>query len=223
MALNNSVTKQQFSFSKSSRFPNLKSNTGNISHSVFDKPSDFDKTKNFANANTFGFGSHDPRFRNHNTSKKNEALPSPISYLTQPRTFSPEVSRSNGWSLGLGRSDMKKNHVDRINDEADKKIASPSPDSYEKDPTFGKAGTFYSMRKKLIRHGGRVDRFDDYYFDCEKKLPGPGYYVHPETVGTKIMSSTMISSRQSSIPKASDRFMAPTIHKQLPSPNQYTP
>ena len=38
-----------------------------------------------------------------------------------------------------------------------------------------------------------------------------------------MMSSTMVSSRQSSIPKAADRFMAPTIHKQLPSPNQYTP
>ena len=82
MALNNSVTKQQFSFSKSSRFPSLKSNTGNISHSVFDKPSDFDKTKNFANANTFGFGSHESRFRNWNVSKGNEALPSPISYQT---------------------------------------------------------------------------------------------------------------------------------------------
>ena len=68
MALNNSTTKQRFSFSKSSRFPTLKSNTGNISHSVFDKPSDFDKTKNFANANTFGFGSHESRFRNWNTS-----------------------------------------------------------------------------------------------------------------------------------------------------------
>ena len=103
MALNNSVTKAQFSFSKSSRFPSLKSNTGNISSSVFDKPSDFDKTKNFANAQTFGFGSHESRFRNHNVSAKNGALPDPTSYATQPRTFSPEVSRSNGWSLGLGR------------------------------------------------------------------------------------------------------------------------
>lgn len=57
MALNNSVSKQQFAFSKSSRFPSLKQNTKNISHSVFDKPSDFDRTKNFANR-TFAFGSH---------------------------------------------------------------------------------------------------------------------------------------------------------------------
>lgn len=57
MALNNSVSKQQFAFSKSGRFPSLKQNTKNISHSVFDKPSDFDRTKNFANR-TFAFGSH---------------------------------------------------------------------------------------------------------------------------------------------------------------------
>lgn len=58
MALNNSSSKQQYGFSKSNRFPSLKQNTQNISPSVFNKPSDFDKTKNFANATTFGFGSH---------------------------------------------------------------------------------------------------------------------------------------------------------------------
>ena len=57
-SLNVSVSKQQFSFSKSSRFPSLKQNTQNISHSVFNKTSDFDKTKNFANSSSFAFGSH---------------------------------------------------------------------------------------------------------------------------------------------------------------------
>ena len=223
MALNNSVSKHQFSFSKSSRFPSLKQNTKNISHSVFDKPSDFDKTKNFPNATTFGFGSHESRFRNHNTSVKNQKMPSPVSYETQPRTFSPDVSRSKGWSLGLGRDVVQKKHIDAINDEAGKKLASPSPDSYEKKTTFSKEGTFYSMRKRLNRYGSRVDRYDNHYFDQEKKLPGPGYYIHPETVGTRMMSSTFVSSRQSSIPKAQDRFMAPTIHKTHPSPNQYQP
>ena len=200
MALNNSVSKQQFSFSKSSRFPSLKQNTKNISHSVFDKPSDFDRTKNFPNAATFGFGSKENRFRNHNVSAKNGALPDPMSYTTQPRTFSPEVAKAKGWSLGLGRDNVQKKHIDRINDEASKKIASPSPDSYEKKPTFSQEGTFYSMRKRLNRYGSRVDRYDNYYFEAEKKLPGPGYYIHPETVGTRIMSSTHVSSRQSSIP-----------------------
>jgi hypothetical protein len=62
------------------------------------------------------------------------------------------------------------------------------------------------MRKRLNRYGSRVDRYDNYYFDAEKKLPGPGSYVHAETVGTRMMSSTFVSSRQSSIPKAQDRF-----------------
>ena len=59
---------------------------------------------------------------------------------------------------------MQKLHIDRLNDEGVKKIASPSPVAYEKDPTFGKAGTHYSMRKRMTRYGGRVDKFDDYNF-----------------------------------------------------------
>ena len=38
-----------------------------------------------------------------------------------------------------------------------------------------------------------------------------------------MMSSTYRSSRQSSIPKAQDRFKSPTIPKMQPSPNQYAP
>ena len=189
MALNNSSSKQQFGFSKSSRFPSLKQNTKNISASVFDKSSDFDRTKNFANAQTFAFGSRQQRFNGYNTSAKHSALPSPNNYYTQPRTFSPDVSRSNGWSVGLGRDTMKKMHIDLLQDDATKKISSPSPDSYEKDPTFGKQGQHFSMRKKMHRYGGRSDKFDDYNFECEKKLPGPGFYAHPETVGTRMTSS----------------------------------
>ena len=63
---------------------------------------------------------------------KHAVLPSPMSYTTQPRTFSPEVARSKGWNMGLGRDDMKKIHIEKVNDEASKKIASPCPSSYEK-------------------------------------------------------------------------------------------
>ena len=71
---------------------------------------------------------------------------------------------------------MLKHTIDRIQDEAKKKIASPSPTAYEKDPTFSKVGPHYSMRKRMHRYGSRVDKFDDYYYATEKKLPGPGYY-----------------------------------------------
>ncbi len=202
MALNSSVSKAQFSFSKSSRFPSLKQNTQNISHDVFNKTSDFDKTKNFVNKNTFAFGSHEKRFNEYNSSVKNGVLPSPTSYKTQPRTFSPDVSRSNGWSMGVSRGQIQKLHIDKLQDAADKKISPPAPTSYEKTQTFGKAGTHFSMRKKMDRYGGRVDKFDNHNWDMERKLPGPGYYHHPETIGTRMMSSTFVSSRQSSIPKA---------------------
>lgn len=81
MALNNSVSKAQFSFSKSNRFPDLKSNTKNISQSVFNKTSDFDRTKGFSSTG-FGFGSHERRFRNHNLSPRQAAMPSAFSYTT---------------------------------------------------------------------------------------------------------------------------------------------
>ena len=58
MALNNSASKQQYAFSKASRFPSLKQNTRDISPSVFNKTSDFDKTKNCQGVGGFGFGSH---------------------------------------------------------------------------------------------------------------------------------------------------------------------
>ena len=64
-------------------------------------------------------------------------MPSPVSYETQPRTFSPDVSKSKGWSLGLGRDNVQKLHIERLNDEASKKIAAPAPTSYEKEATFG--------------------------------------------------------------------------------------
>ena len=51
------------------------------------------------------------------------------------------------------------------------------------------------MRKKLYRYGNRVDKFDTYYYESQKKLPGPGYYQHPETVGKSQISSVMNSTQ----------------------------
>ena len=172
--LNNSVAKQQFSFSKDSRFPTLKQNTRNISHAVFNKTSEFGKHKNFSMAGTNAFGSHSKRFNDSRTNAKAAALPGPLSYSTNPRTFSPEVSRSNGWSVGLGRDVCDKLHIDRLQHNAKKKIASPAPNVYEKDPTFGKAGPHYTVRKRMKRYGNRSDKYDDSHFANEKKLPGPG-------------------------------------------------
>ena len=160
VALSNSPSKQANAFSKNPRFPTIKSNTSNASAATFDKPSDFNRTKNFMNSATNAFGSHHPRFKYYNTSKKHGDLPSSNSYQTQPRTFDADVSTTNGWSFGVSRERIQKQHIERIIDEGTKKIASPSPTSYEKDPTFGKKGVHHSMRKKLHRYGNRVDKFD---------------------------------------------------------------
>ena len=175
-ALSNSPSKASCSFSKNPRFPKIRSNTINASAATFDKPSDFNKTKGFMNATTNAFGSQYPRFTYYNTSKKHGELPTSNTYKTQPRQFDADVSTSNGWSFGVSREKIQKQHIERIIDEGKKKIASPAPVSYEKDPTFGKQGIHHSMRKKLYRYGNRVDKFDSYFYDSQKKLPGPGFY-----------------------------------------------
>jgi len=114
MALNNSSSKQQFSFSKSNRFPVLKSLTMNASSQSFDKTSDFNRTQKFSNSNSFAFGANDRRFDYGNTIAKYAKLPSPASYTTQPKTFSPEVSRNKGWSMSVGRDVTKKIHIDLV-------------------------------------------------------------------------------------------------------------
>lgn len=79
-ALSNSPSKQANAFAKNPRFPTIKSNTKNASPGTFNKPSDFDKTKNFMNSTTNAFGSHHPRFKYYNTSAKHGSLPSSNSY-----------------------------------------------------------------------------------------------------------------------------------------------
>ena len=79
------------------------------------------------------------------------------------------------------------------------------------------------MRKKLYRYGNRVDKFDNYYYDSQKKLPGPGYYAHPESIGKSQISSVMSSTQQFSVPQAKDRFKSPTMIKHHADPGSYTP
>ena len=100
---------------------------------------------------------------------------------------------------------MKKIHVDEILKKKDENL--PGPERYGMKDTFGANAnsTSYSLRKQL----GAFDR----HLGREKKLPGPGSYIHAETVGTRMMSSTFVSSKQSTIPKAGDRFRPPNVPK----------
>lgn len=90
---------------------------------------------------------------------------------------------ASGFSFGVSRERIQKQHIERIIDEGTKKIASPSPNTYEKDASFGRTGIHHSFRKKLNRYGNKVDRSDNYFYESQKKLPGPGSYGHLESIG----------------------------------------
>ncbi len=95
----------------------LKQNTKDISSDVFNKTSQFDRYQNFGGKDTNAFGSNEKRFQELNLALKKSNLPSPISYRTENREFSPEMARKKGWSLGVSRSNMNKIHIDRVQDE----------------------------------------------------------------------------------------------------------
>lgn len=54
------------------------------------------------------------------------------------------------------------------------------------------------MRKKL--------NMDELALNKSKKLPGPGFYQHLDTVSNKMIDSTKMSSHMHSVSKANDRF-----------------
>lgn len=47
--------------------------------------------------------------------------------------------------------------------------------------------------------------------------------MHMDVVGATVANSQFMSSRKSSIPKASDRFVAPTEFVKAPAPDMYSP
>jgi len=55
--------------------------------------------------------------------------------------------------------------------------------------TFGKQGTMFSIRQKMKRYGLKYDGRDEFYYNMQKKLPGPGYYNPLETVGKSLINS----------------------------------
>lgn len=121
------------------------------------------------------------------------------------------------YSFGVGRENMKKQHVDKINKNVDGYTNVPGSGTYEYRHGFGGSPhnetTQYSMRKKLY--------MDELALEKSKKLPGPGNYQHLDTVATKMVDSSKISSHMHSVSKANDRFR--TGQFPIPAPNQYAP
>lgn len=41
----------------------------------------------------------------------------------------------------------------------------------------------------MKRYGLKYDGRDDFYFNLQRKLPGPGYYDAPDTLGKSLVNS----------------------------------
>jgi len=200
--VNNSTSKQQFAFSKASRFPEPKKPTNAFGYEIKGFFSD-------KKVQGIGFSKREDRFGYEELKKEQRgkgiiATPETVDPLsTKRRTFS--------YSFGVSRGAMKKIHVEEILKKKDENL--PGPDRYMKKDCFGKdaASTSYSMRKKL----GAFDR----QLGREKKLPGPGSYNADDLVGSGLNTSTMKSATKSSFPKSTDRFRPPK--QQSPAATKY--
>jgi len=58
------------------------------------------------------------------------------------------------------------------------------------------------MRANFDRFGEKDENFSKSYLDRQKKLPGPGYYVHPETIGKTNLSTRYNNNRISKFSEA---------------------
>lgn len=164
IAVNNSTSKQLYSFSKSDRFPHHKSLNNKV---AYETKSDFNKNGEGGSGRPFFHTS--TRFSYYASPNKQGKQPSPAMYKIKD-TFGREGTKPNeSFSFGVGRDDMKRLFVEDIKKKGDTNL--PGPGRYMPDKNFGAAGLDYSIAKRLGQ--------DDRALDKSKKLPGPGYYEHP--------------------------------------------
>lgn len=119
----------------------------------------------------------------------------------------PHENRDNknktaSYTFGVGRENMRKIHVEKILLNTDGQTLVPGSGAYEHKSKFGGSShndtTCYSLRKKLYE--------EDLKLSKDKKLPGPGYYAHPDIVSASIASSVVCNESKFTVPMANDRF-----------------
>ena len=71
------------------------------------------------------------------------------------------------------------------------------------------------MAKKLLTGEAALER--------SKRLPGPGFYQHPEVTGQPLVQSQIKTESRYSFGKANDRWYPPTRKNPAPSPDTYKP
>ena len=112
---------------------------------------------------------------------------------------------------------MKKQHVEKIFTNVDGHTNVPGSGTYEYRHGFGGSShnetTAYSMRRKLDRDALALEK--------SKKLPGPGFYQHPDAIGAQIADSMKPTANKFSVQKADDRFR--TGKFDIPAPSHYAP
>jgi hypothetical protein len=109
--LNSSTSKEMHAFSKSSRFPELKSNTKNVAHASFTKLTDFDKTvKKGSGKPEHSFGARHSRFTYYPDTR--DCVVGPANYKEMDAFNSRTIYKtSSKFSMGLGRESMQKLHI----------------------------------------------------------------------------------------------------------------
>ena len=70
-------------------------------------------------------------------------------------SIAPNFKSSARYSFGRGRDVLKPTFIYAIDQQAEKKEATPSPTKYEASKSFGKEGIHFSMGSKLERIGVR--------------------------------------------------------------------
>ena len=207
-AINNSTSKQLFSFSKSERFPMHKSLNNKVS---YETKSEFQREGSMGNGRPFFHTS--TRFSYYASPNKTGKLPSPLHY-NLGHTFGEKSFKTNQqYSFGVGRDNMRRIFIEDIKKKGDNSL--PGPGRYNPDKGFQAYGTNYSMASRLPTEQQCLDK--------SKKLPGPGSYVHSEITGKNLLQSHIKTESKFSFGKANDRFNVPTYKIGSPAPNVYKP
>ena len=174
--INNSSSKHHYAFSKSSRFASPSQYTG---MSCYDHKSVFSGSKSKPVA---GFSSGSKRFGNTGVGNADINNWGPHGANYYQANFSGQMGKINSstipdlknstasYTFGVGRDNMRKEHVDKIIKATDGYTTVPGSGTYEYNMGFGGSShnetTCFSMRKKL--------NMDELHLEKSKKLPGPG-------------------------------------------------
>ncbi|EAR85445.1 sperm-tail PG-rich repeat protein (macronuclear) [Tetrahymena thermophila SB210] len=193
--LNNSKSKQMYSFPKETRFKN---NANSQSANVFyDLPS-----MRMTRSTAIGYGSK------YDFTKQNTRTPAPNAYEQKMNTIQ-QVERK-GWSFGLSRENMAKTSgpLGQLN------LFSPGPGTYQVPSALSKQA--FTLRQRTASPDAK---------NTNLKSPGPGAYASLPAIkedGKYFLSKYKSSGCISFSPSSSQRFPKSSAD-QTPGPGTYKP